>query len=70
MLSPYRHNAPRLKTEILARMELGETMRAVCRSPDLPNEWTVLKWARADAAFREALTLAGRRGTEIGRAHV
>lgn len=64
MLSPYHQDAARLRAEILSRVEAGETVRAVCASPDLPNEWTVRKWARADAAFREALTVARRRGTE------
>jgi hypothetical protein len=63
MPSPYRHDAPRLKAEIVARADGGEFMRAICASPGLPSEHTVLRWAKGDPLFSEALTAARRRGT-------
>ena len=63
MPSRYRRDAARLKAEILGRVDEGETLRAVCVSPDMPAELTVRNWARVDAAFGEALAAARRRGT-------
>ena len=61
MPSRYRRDAPRLKAEIVARTDAGETLRAICASPDLPAADAVRSWARADAAFAEALAGARRR---------
>jgi hypothetical protein len=61
--SRYRRDAAHLKAEIVARVGGGETVRAVCASPDMPAELTVRNWARADAPFGEALAAARRRGT-------
>jgi hypothetical protein len=58
----YRRDAPRLKAEIVARTDAGETLCAVCASPGLPSELTVRRWASDDAAFGEALAAARRRG--------
>src|SRR5437899_6558701 len=63
MPSPYARDAPRLKGEIVARVEAGEAVRVVCASPGVPSEYTVRKWARADAAFGDALAAAQRRAT-------
>jgi len=62
MPSRYRLNVGRLKAEIVARVEAGETVRAVGASPGMPSEVTVRNWARADAAFGAALAAARRRG--------
>ena len=63
MPSRYRQDAARLSAEIVARVDGGEVLRAVCVSPGMPTEQTVRNWARADAAFGEALAAARRRGT-------
>ncbi|HEX3365667.1 hypothetical protein [Phenylobacterium sp.] len=62
MPSPYAQDASRLKAEIVARVDAGEFLRAVCASPGMPFENTVRTWARADPLFGEALTAARRRG--------
>ena len=63
MPSRYRRDYPRLKAEVVARIERGETLRAICASSGGPAETTVRAWARTDAAFGEALTAARRRAT-------
>ena len=63
MPSPYAQDAPRLRAEIVARVDAGEYLRAVCASPGMPFETTVRTWARADPLFKEALAAAKRRGT-------
>lgn len=62
MPSRYRLDAGRLKAEIVARVDAGETVRAVCGSPGMPSEVTVRNWTRSDAAFAAALAAAKRRG--------
>ncbi|HEY8003669.1 MAG TPA: hypothetical protein VIE16_05540 [Phenylobacterium sp.] len=61
MPSAYRQDAARLMAEIAARVDAGETVRAVCASPGMPTEQTVRNWAKGDAAFGEALAAARRR---------
>jgi hypothetical protein len=63
MPSQYRHDATRLKAEILARLDAGETLRAVCASAGMPAGDAVRRWARTDPLFGEALAAAYRRGT-------
>src|SRR5258708_1733865 len=63
MPSQYRHEASRLKTEIVARVDAGDTLRAVCASSGMPAGDAVRRWARTDPLFGEALAAAYRRGT-------
>lgn len=63
MPGQYRRDAARLKAEIVGRADAGEALRAICASPGVPAEDTVRTWAKADAAFGEALATARRRGT-------
>jgi hypothetical protein len=63
MPSRYRHDTPRLKAEIVARADAGETLRAICALPGMPGVHTVRNWAKADPLFAEALAVARRRGT-------
>jgi hypothetical protein len=51
MPSPYAQDALRLKAEMVARVDAGEHLRAVCASPGMPVESTVRTWARADSLF-------------------
>jgi hypothetical protein len=62
MPSPYRRDVARLKAEIVARVDAGEALRAVCASPGLPAEHTARVWAKADPAFGAALAAARRQG--------
>lgn len=52
----------RRKAEVLARVEAGETLDAVCRAPGLPGRPTVRAWRRADPLFAAALRQAQLRG--------
>jgi hypothetical protein len=61
MPSRYRRDAARLKAEIVARVEAGETLGAICATPGLPAKDAVRTWAKDDAAFGEALSAARRR---------
>jgi hypothetical protein len=63
MPSPYHRDAPRLKAEIVARVDAGEHLNAVCASPGMPCALSVRTWSRADPLFGEALEAARRRGT-------
>lgn len=63
MPNPYAQNAPSLRAEIVARVDAGEYLRAVCASPGMPFEHTVRAWAKRDPIFGEALAAAKRRGT-------
>jgi len=64
MRRPYAAaDAQRLKAEIVARVDAGEYLNAVCASPGLPSVLTVRTWSRADPLFGEALAAARRRGT-------
>ena len=38
---------------ILARLAVGDTLRAICRGEDAPGLTTVYRWLEADADFRE-----------------
>lgn len=42
--------SPELFDIICERMAQGETLRAICREPDMPNITTVWKWKEADEA--------------------
>ncbi|PZQ54932.1 MAG: hypothetical protein DI570_22560 [Phenylobacterium zucineum] len=56
---------PHIQREILARVEAGETVRAICAGPGKPCAETVRNWARADAAgFGAALAAARGRALE------
>jgi hypothetical protein len=61
MPSHYRRDAPRLKAEIVARVDAGEALHAVCASPGMPGKDSVRAWAKSDVAFGEALAAARRR---------
>ena len=63
MPRPHAQDARRLKAEIVARVDAGEYLRAVCASPGMPVESTVRTWSRTDPHFGEALAAARRRGT-------
>ncbi|MEW5687317.1 MAG: hypothetical protein AB1942_20575 [Pseudomonadota bacterium] len=59
---------PQIQREILARVEAGETVRAICAGPGMPCPRSVTNWARADAAgFGEALRAARGRALERRR---
>nr|MEA2797302.1 hypothetical protein [Phenylobacterium sp.] len=62
MPSRYRHEVPRLKAEIVARVGVGEVQRAIWAEAGMPGKDTVRSWAKADAAFADALAAARRRG--------
>jgi hypothetical protein len=59
---PNRHDTPRLKAEIVARIAAGEVQRAICGEAGMPERHTVRSWAKADVAFADALAAARRRG--------
>jgi len=63
--SPY--DRPALKSEIVARVARGETVKAICSEPGMPCADSVQVWRRADASFREALADAQRRGDWLRR---
>lgn len=43
---------PEIATHICNRMIEGESLRAICRDPDLPDAGTVLRWASRYPEFR------------------
>ena len=48
--------------EICARLEQGQSLRAVCEDKELPSAPTVIRWARENPEFSEQYT----RSREIG----
>ena len=64
MPSPYRRHEPRLKAEILARVEAGESLRAMGAVAGMPGPHTVRNWALADAVFASELATARLRSVE------
>lgn len=44
--------------EIFLRLADGETMRSICRDPEMPSEPTVARWRRLEPEFDEALRMA------------
>jgi hypothetical protein len=44
--------------EIYLRLADGETMRSICRDPEMPAETTVARWRRLEPDFDEALRTA------------
>lgn len=66
MPSRYRRDAARLKAEIVARVEAGESLRAIGGAPGLPGAETVRKWARVDAGFAAELAAARSRAGSLG----
>ena len=68
MPGPYRpDDLARLKGEIVAAVEAGATMRAVCARAGMPCVSAVRKWAAADAEFAAAMRLAWVRGKDARR---
>jgi hypothetical protein len=60
---PFAYPEPwALKAEIVRRVRVGETLRAIGAEAGMPTEGTVLAWARADPPFRWELSDAMRRG--------
>ena len=49
------------KTEVVRRLWVGETLTGVCGDPHMPNRTTVVRWARRDETFADALAQAHRR---------
>ena len=49
------------KTEVVRRLWAGETLTGVCRDPDMPNRATVVRWAKREEPFADALAQAHRR---------
>ncbi|HXA40001.1 MAG TPA: hypothetical protein VNW53_13465 [Phenylobacterium sp.] len=62
MPSPYARNRRALKGEIVARVEAGERLRAVCAAAGAPCPHTVRNWALGDATFADELARARRVG--------
>lgn len=50
---------PKIGEEICARIANGESLRAICKSPGMPDRVTVLRWAlKEDHPFRNQYTQA------------
>ena len=62
MPSPYARDLPALKAEIVARVEGGARLRAVCAGVGAPCAQTVRNWALADPLFAAELARARRVG--------
>ena len=54
---------PEIAAEICRRLAEGETLRAICRSDDMPHESTVRSWALDD---REGFSTHYTRARELG----
>jgi transposase-like protein len=65
MPSRYRRDVARLKAEIVARVEAGESLRAIGAAPGLPGHQTVRKWALEDAGFAAELAVARSRAGSL-----
>src|SRR4051794_38952048 len=52
----------RWKTEIVRRVDAGESLTGLCAAAGMPNRATVKRWAGRDSSFADALTAALRRG--------
>jgi len=61
-MPPSPFDIPRIRTEVLARVAAGETVKGVCAGAGMPTPWTVRRWARENAAFGEELSRAQRVG--------
>jgi hypothetical protein len=60
-------NQPRLKLDVLDRIDAGEQLMTICADPAMPSYGSVYAWARADPAFATALADARRRADHIRR---
>src|SRR5216683_1827166 len=49
---------------ILARLADGQTLRQICRDPEMPNRETVVRWTRNDDGRRRLYDQARRDGTD------
>ena len=59
---------PALADAICKRIAEGESLRAICRDPDMPSEGTVRDWAREDRdGFGARYRLARELHWTIGR---
>lgn len=47
-----------LAERICERIALGETLKRICRDPDMPTRQTVWRWTRENEAFAEAYEAA------------
>lgn len=54
-----------LADEICERIANGETLRAICRSSDMPTYRSVYRWREADAQFSSRLALAREVGADV-----
>jgi len=51
-----------LKAEVARRAGTGETLVSICAEAGQPHLWTVYRWLRTDACFKDLLKDAQRRG--------
>ncbi|HEX7948090.1 MAG TPA: hypothetical protein VF495_25720, partial [Phenylobacterium sp.] len=58
----YLRDRPQARRELLARLEAGETLSAVCATAGMPHASSVRGWARRDAGFAAELAQARTRG--------
>ncbi len=61
----YRRWAPEIAAEVLARVEAGRGLDAVCAQPDMPAYSTVMRWIKTRPDFHQAYMLA--RATQADR---
>jgi hypothetical protein len=55
-------NHHKTRTEILALLSLGVSLRAICRTPGMPSASTVCGWCRKQPAFAKLYQAARRKG--------
>ena len=49
---------PELAAEIVRRLGEGETLRALCRDPQMPSNWAIYHWMAQHEPFASAVRLA------------
>lgn len=58
----YLRDRPQVRQALLERLTAGETLKAVCAEPGMPDASSVRGWARRHAGFAAELAEARRRG--------
>jgi len=48
----------RIQIEICNRLAMGESLRAICAGPDMPDKSTVFAWLAVDPEFQRAYAVA------------
>ena len=55
----------RICADVIQRLQAGEPLTHICRTPDYPNPSTIWRWAEEDAMFMQDIARARQAGFDV-----